>query len=128
MLKLILELLVWLTVQLEELLTLTLLFEPAPLPEIIIFVPLTEPEGLGTGDGDPSADGEGLGDGETVGLTEGAGLPEGLGDGLIEGEGLGKFAAAAKVLFKAEALSENNPKTDWFRAKSDKQIKNENKK
>lgn len=110
----------------------TVLFEPEPFPEIIMFVPFTEPDGLGVGETEGLPDGDGEDEGSMLGaaLPEGAGLPEGLGlvDGFAEAEGLGKLAAAEKVLFKAEALSENNPKTDWLSAKSIKLIRNELKK
>lgn len=79
---------------------LTVLFEPAPFPEIITVVP----------------DGEGLDDGETDGLADGDPEGEVLGDGdtegAIEGDGVGKFAAAVKELFIFCAVSENSPKTD----------------
>lgn len=129
-LKLMLELLLWLIVQLVELLISTLLFDPAPLPEIITVVPPPdgEPEGEGLADGE--LEGVALGEGEADGLSEGAGLPEGLEVGLADadGEGLGKVAAAAKEFPKLPALLEKSPNTDSFKANSTKQIKNELKK
>ena len=119
-LKLMLELLFWFDVQLVVLFTLTCVFELLPLPEITILVPLTWPEGLGDG----SSEGDAVGVGEEV--SAGVGDIEGLAAGEVEG--LGKLAAAENELFKAEALLENNPKTDWLSPKSTKQIKNELKK
>lgn len=89
--------------QFVELLTLTELFEPAPLPSTITVVsPEGEPDGVG--DGDP----------EGFGVVEGDGVGEGVaeGVGVTEGEGLGKLAAAVKELPRLPALLENNPKTD----------------
>lgn len=129
-LKLILELLLWLIVQLPELFTFTVLFESSPLLEIITVVPPSEgePDGEGLDEGDP--EGVEIGEGEADGLSEGAGLPEGLEEGLadVDGEGLGKFAAAAKEFPKLPALLEKSPNTDSLSAKSTKQIKNEERK
>lgn len=131
-LKLILELLVWFTVQFVELFTFTLLLEPAPFPEITIFIPFTCPEGLGIGEDEGLTEGDALGEELGAGLVEEFGLvdgfTEGLAEALADGEGLGKFAAAVKVLFNAVTESVNKPKTDWLSAKSIKQIKNELKK
>lgn len=97
-------------------------------------VPL--PEGLGVGDELGVAEGvgdeDGFGDWEGFGDEDGAGVVEGFGDadgvGVIEGEGLGKLAATEKVLPKFPALLEKRPKTDWFRAKRIRVIKNDVKK
>ena len=71
----------------------TLLFEPAPFPEMLIVIPLGEANGVG----------------EAEGFTD----PDGVGEGeiLAEKEGVGKTAAAVKLLFKEDALAEKSPKT-----------------
>jgi hypothetical protein len=129
-LKLILELLLWLTVQFLVLVTLTVLVEPLPFPEIMTVVPLAEGEGLADGEAVGDELGTALGELLGVGLTEGAtlGLDDGLALGETDGEGLGKLAAAVKEFPKFLALSENNPKTDWLITSSTKHIKNEDKK
>jgi hypothetical protein len=93
-------------VQFLVLLTVTLLVDPSPFPEITIVVP-EEGEGLGV------ILGFGVLLGEAEGLTEGEGLVEGEGEteGVTDGDGVGKEAAAVKVLFKADALSVKRPKT-----------------
>lgn len=132
MLKLMLELLVWFTVQFWLLVTFTVLLEPEPLPSIMITVP--DPEGFGVGDevGLSEGVGEGFGVWEGFGVVDGPGVSEGFGDadgdGVTEGDGLGKLAAAVKELARLPALLVNKPKTDWFRANRIKVIKNDERK
>lgn len=116
--------------QSEVLFKLTVLFEPVPLPEIII----PDPDGVGDGEteglaeGEPEGLEEGEEDGELVGLDEGFTDGLGLEDGETEGEGVGKFAAAVKLLPILLAVSENSPKTDWLKIAKDKKVKTEKRK
>lgn len=125
------------TVQFWELVTVTVFEEPEPLPETMIVVPPEgdgdgEPDGAGEEEGTGLAEGEGVPDGDGVcegfGVLEGFGVGEEDGAGVIEGEGLGKLAATENLLPKLLAFAENKPKTDWFRAKITRHIKNEVKK
>jgi hypothetical protein len=61
-LKLIFELLLWVIVQFLVLVTLTVLVEPLPFPEIITVVPLPEGEGLADGELEGKAVGDELGE------------------------------------------------------------------
>lgn len=118
--------------------TFTLLFEPEPLPSIIMVVPDPDGDALGDGELDGVGLADGVGDADGFGVPDGDGLPEGVGDvegfgdavgdGIIEGEGLGKLAAAVKRLPRFPALLEKRPKTDWFRANNIRVIKNDVKK
>lgn len=110
-------------IQSVELFTLTVLLDPAPFPEILIFTPLPGvPLGTGVGDDEGLTLPDGIGEGEEELLGE----PDGSGEAVDEG--LGKIAAAVKVLFKEEALAEKSPNTLWLATTKVSTISPENKK